>query len=264
LTKGPRSLSESNALAAVREVLGRRGARVLFALDVDGTIAPIVSRLGRARVPAATLRALDRLARIRGVTVALVSARSGRVLRRLVDVPRTRMAAQYGLEGVVAPAAALRRRWRRHAGRVAAALAPVADAFPGTVLERKSMAVALHHRGVPARRLPALRRALGRVALAARPLGFMPVRGHRVTEFVPRGYDKGRALAMLRKRYSPALVFYFGDTEADEPAFAVLGRTDFPVRVGTGPTRARYRVRGPQDVARFLRSVVSLRPGLRP
>ena len=244
--------------------MGRRGARVLVALDVDGTIAPIVEKLGRARVPAATLRVLDRLTRTRGVTVALVSARSRRVLKRLVDLPRARVAAQYGLEGVVAPAASLRKRWRRTAARIAADLGPVADAFPGAVLERKTMAAALHERGVPAGRLPALRRALRRVAATARPLGFAPVRGHRVTEFVPRGYDKGRALKMLRKRYAPAAVFYFGDSEADEPAFAVLGRNDFPVRVGPGPTRARYRVRGPGDVARFLRSVVSLRPGLGP
>ena len=245
-------------------MLGRRSARVLFALDVDGTIAPIVGRLGRARVPAGTLRLLDRLSRVRGVTVALVSARSRRALSRLVAFPRARVAAQYGLEGVVAPASGLRRRLRRGAARVAAIVAPVADAFPGTVLERKSMAVALHDRSVPPRRLPALRRALGRAAAAAGPIGFVPVRGHRVTEFVPRGYDKGRALAMLRKRYSPAVVFYFGDTEADEPAFTVLGRSDFSVRVGPGPTRAQYRVRGPGDVARFLRSVVSLRPGMRP
>jgi len=233
---------------------------VLLALDVDGTIAPIVAKLGRARVPAATLRVLDRLTRMQGVTVALVSARSRRVLRQLVDLPRARVAAQYGLEGVVGPAASHRRRWRRGAARIAALLEPMAEAVPGAVLERKSMAVALHDRGVARGRFPALRRALRRAAAAARPLGFGPVRGHRVTEFVPRGYDKGRALRMLRRRYA-GVVFYFGDSDADEPAFAVLGRNDFAVRVGPGRTRARYRVRGPGEVVRFLRSFISLRSG---
>lgn len=264
MTRGTRSLFETDARARIQALLDRRGGRVLVALDVDGTIAPIVAALGRARVPAATLRILLRLTRMRGVTVALVSARSRRVLKRLVNLPRARVAAQYGLEGAVAPAASLRKRWRRGAVQVAEALAPVAEVFPGAVLEPKSMAVALHDRGVPARRHPALRRALRRVAAGVRRLGFVPVRGHRVTEFVPRGYDKGRAMIQLRKRYAPAMVFYFGDSEADEPAFAVLGRNDFPVRVGSGPTRARYRVRGPEEVTRFLRSVVSLRPGLGP
>jgi trehalose 6-phosphate phosphatase len=100
--------------------------------------------------------------------------------------------------------------------------------------------------------------------VAARPLGFVPARGHRVTEFVPKGYDKGRALTLLRRRYAPGAVIYFGDTDADEPAFGVLGRNDFPVRVGPGRTGARYRVRGPGEVVRFLRSLISLRSGLDP
>ena len=264
MTKGSRSLFSAPARARTRSILGRRGTRVLLALDLDGTIAPIVAKLGRARVPAATLQMLDRLTRTRGVTVALVSARSRRVLGRLVPVPRARLAALYGLEGVVAPAASLRKRWRRGARRIAALMEPIAEAFPGTVLERKSMAVALHDRGVAAGRFPALRRALRRAATAARPLGFEPARGHRVTEFVPRGYDKGRALTMLRRRYAPDVVLYFGDADADEPAFAALRRNDFPVRVGPGRTRARYRVRGPAEVVRFLRSFLSLRSGLDP
>jgi len=264
VTKGSRSLFSAKARARARSVLGRRDARVLLALDVDGTIAPIVAKLGRARVPAATLRVLDRLTRMRGVTVALVSARSRRVLRHLVPVPRARLAALYGLEGVVAPPASHRKPWRRGARRIAAILEPIAEAFPDTVLERKSMAVALHDRGVAPGRFPALRRALQRAAKVARPLGFEPVRGHRVTEFVPRGYDKGRAVTALRQRYAPRVVVYFGDTDADEPAFAVLGRNDFPVRVGPGRTRARYRVRGPKEVVEFLRSLISLRSGLDP
>jgi len=237
---------------------------VLLALDVDGTIAPIVRKLGRARVPAATLRVLDRLTRMRGVTVALVSARSRRVLRRLVPVRRARVAALYGLEGVVAPAVSLRKRWRRGAGRIEAIVRSIADAFPGTVLERKSMAVALHDRGVAPGRFPALRRAIRRAAAAARPVGFETARGHRVTEFVPRGYDKGRAVSLLRRRYAPDVIVFIGDTEADEAAFAVLRGDDFSVRVGPGRTRAQYRVRGPGDVVRFLRSLISLRSGLNP
>ena len=44
-----------------------------------------------------------------------------------------------------------------------------------------------------------------------------------------------------------------------EHAFRVLGSGDFPVRVGPGPTRAPFRVRGPDDVARVLSAVVRLR-----
>jgi trehalose 6-phosphate phosphatase len=80
-----------------------------------------------------------------------------------------------------------------------------------------------------------------------------------VTDFVPRGYDKRHAIEALRRGASKAPAIYFGDTGADEPAFAALGPDDFPVRVGSGKTRARYRARGPADVGRFLRRLLELR-----
>ena len=120
------------------------------------------------------------------------------------------------------------------------------------------MTVALHDRNVPARRMPELRGLLRRVARDARKLGFEPARGKRVTDFVPRGYDKGKAVRLLRRRLDPSVIVYFGDSEADEPAFAALRPGDLPVRVGAGPTRARYRVRGPEDVARFFRELARL------
>jgi trehalose-6-phosphatase len=55
------------------------------------------------------------------------------------------------------------------------------------------------------------------------------------------------------------VIVYFGDSEADEPAFAALRPGDFPVRVGPGLTRARYRVPGPGEVVRFLRELTRLR-----
>ena len=261
MTRAARSLFDPEGRARVATAVTVGGLRVLVALDVDGTLAPIVSKPDRARVPAATLRLLARAARLPGVTVAVVSARSARDLKRLVPVAGIRVAAQYGLEGVVAPAAARRRRWRRDAARIATYLAPVAAAVPGARIEAKSLTAGLHDRAVSSRRLPALGGSLRRVAAAAARLGFVPVRGRRVTEFVPRGYDKGRAVTQLRRRYSPRTVFYFGDSEADERAFAVLGPDYFPVRVGPARSRARYRVREPGDVARFLRLLLSLRTG---
>jgi trehalose-6-phosphatase len=80
-----------------------------------------------------------------------------------------------------------------------------------------------------------------------------------VTDFVPRGYDKRYVIEALRRGAPRAPAIYFGDSDADEPAFAALGPDDVPVRVGSGKTRARYRARGPADVARFLRKLLDLR-----
>jgi trehalose 6-phosphate phosphatase len=258
---GARSLFAREVWSRAVEALSRPGRPVLVAVDFDGTLARIQSRPDRVHVSPATLRSLRRLTRNgpRGPRVALVTARPRRDLDRLLPVPGLLHATQYGLEGPTGPPARERARWRRGAREMERLLEPVAARIPGAWIERKGMTVALHDRRVSHRRMSELKRMLRRVTREGRALGFEPARGRRVTDFVPSGYDKGKAVRLLQGRLDPSVIVYFGDSEADEPAFAALGPRDFPVRVGPGPTRARYRVRGPGEVARFFRELLRLR-----
>jgi trehalose 6-phosphate phosphatase len=126
-------------------------------------------------------------------------------------------------------------------------------------VEAKGVTVAIHDRGVAPSRLRDLRRSVRGVARAAARLGYRPIAGRRVTEFAPRGIDKGRALAGIRRRAAADAVFYFGDSAADEPAFKLLGAGGYSIRVGPGPTRARFRVRDLRGVPQFLRALLSIR-----
>ncbi len=246
----------------VRRILGTPDRLVLVGLDLDGTLAPIVALPEMARVPALMLRALARASRAPGVRIAVLSARPLSDVRRLVPVPGLLLTGQYGLEGPTGPKAAIRAAYRRTGARLAHALMPIVEAAPGARLERKGMTLGVHDREVHASRLRRLREALASVAAGeAKRGGFVSVRGRRVTDFVPRGFDKGRVIASLRTRLTSDVVFYFGDSPGDEPAFAALHRPDFPVRVGPGRTRARYRVAGIAGVIRFLSAVAALRAG---
>lgn len=247
----------------MRDALARSGRRTLVAVDFDGTLAPIQTRPERVHVPDEILRTLRRFTNASRPRprLALVTARPKRDVKRLLPVGGILTVAQYGLESSLGPGAGERARWRRAAREVERLLDPLAVSIPGAWVEFKSMTVALHDRRVPPRRLPELRRLLRRVARRARALGFEPARGKRVTDFVPRGYDKGRVVRLLRERYRPEVIVYFGDSDADEPAFAALGPGDVGIRVGPGPTRARYRVRSPEEVGRFFRELHGLRKG---
>ena len=245
---------------AIAEGNGKpRGMRPLIAFDVDGTLAPIVLDPARVKVPGSTKRLLAALASDSGLVVAVVTARRERDLRHLLPVRRIRRVAQYGLEGAVAPSSAVRATWRRRARKIRRLVEPIAASTPGSWIEDKGMTVALHDRLVGASNLPALKRALRRAAVKAERFGFLTERGSRVTDFVPRGYDKGHALEALRRSARGAPVIYFGDSDADESAFAALGPDDVPVRVGPGRTRARFRARNVAVVARFLRRLIDLR-----
>lgn len=232
---------------------------MLIALDFDGTIAPIVNRPDQVRVPAATRRWLSRAARKPGLRVAALSARPMADLARYLPDGGLLRVAQYGLEGADSPEPARLARFRHGARRIGMELEALVPRHRGAWIEDKRLTIALHYRGVGAPRRASLLRALRPIEARAGRLGFHTEPGRCVIDFVPARYDKGRALRALRRRVRPAVTFYFGDTDGDEPAFAVLGRADFAVRVGAGPTAAPYRVRGPGDVARFLRAVAALR-----
>jgi trehalose 6-phosphate synthase/phosphatase len=229
------------------------------AFDLDGTLAPIVARPERASVPPALGRRLSRAARAPGVTIAVVSARRLADVRRLLPAPGVLRIGQYGLEGPGAPTNIVRARIRRRAKALLARIQVALGSARAASLDFKGMTLAVHDRGLGPARAEALRSALRPALARAGRSGFVPAAGRRVTELVPRGHDKGRALRALRRRAAPSTVFYFGDSDGDEPAFAVLGPADFPVRVGRGRTLAAYRIRGPAEVARFLAALVALR-----
>jgi trehalose 6-phosphate phosphatase len=258
-----RPLFHPESWARVRAALRARNRPVLVALDLDGTIAPIAPLPKLARVPAATLRSIARAARAGGVRVVVLSARRVSDMRRLIPVRNVLLVGQYGLEGPLAPPRRVLARLRRACGRVTRALIPRVRPVRGALLEPKGLTVAVHNRNVSgalARRK--LREGVRSVASnQASRAGLVPTPGRRVVDFVPRGRDKGVALRALRARLRPRVrtVFYFGDSEGDEPAFRALGRGDFPVRVGRGATRARYRVADLRSVTRFLDAVAAHR-----
>jgi len=66
--------------------------------------------------------------------------------------------------------------------------------------------------------------------------------GKEVVEIAVVQADKGVALRRLADEVGAEAVVYLGDDLTDEDAFSVLGPGDVGIKVGDGPTLARYRV----------------------
>jgi len=258
-----RSLTTRGPWSQFRQAL-RGEEAVLIGLDLDGTLARIADHPERARVLPRVLRVLEKCIRARGTHVAIVSARPLVAMRRLLPIAGLHRVGQYGLEGILAPATARRAALRRTTTKLARQATLEVARIPGAWVERKGLTFAVHDRAVAPANRPALARIVRRLAAEARRRGFRPVAGHRVTDFVPAGFDKGTALRGVIRELEPDRTLYFGDSAADEPAFGVLGSSDFAIRVGPGATRAPFRIGGPDDVARVLRAVVELRNGAAP
>ncbi|MGZ3099863.1 trehalose-phosphatase [Streptomyces sp. H72] len=256
------------------DALLARPARAVVALDFDGTLAPIVPDPDRARAHPDAVPALAALA----PKVASVAVITGRPAE--VAVRHGGFANAPGLEHLVVLGHYGAERWDAATGTlsapephpgVAAVRAELPEllersgAGPGTWVEEKGYAVAVHTRRAPDPQaaFEALRAPL--TGLAARH-GLIVEPGRMVLELRPPGMDKGAALRAHARDVGAETVVYAGDDLGDLPAFAAVdalraeGTPGLLVCSGSDEVpdlrkRADVVVDGPAGVVRLLRAL---------
>jgi trehalose 6-phosphate phosphatase len=191
-------------------------ARAAILLDVDGTLAPIVSHPELAEVPEDARAELRRLL-VRYGLVACISGRTGRDAWRLVGVDGITYVGVHGLE--LAPEA---EAWRP-------ALHTFSDVdWPW--VEDKGLTVAFHWR--EAADEEAARSELETIARRARDLGLEARWGRKVLELRPPiDADKGTAVRALLEEHELRRALYAGDDTTDLDAFRGLDGCEVAVRV---------------------------------
>ena len=143
-----------------------------------------------------------------------------------------------------------------------------ADRTPGSRIEEKSFSLAWHYRQADPEFGEWLAKELAdtlHAQLAGTDLAILL--GNKVVEVRYAWANKGEALAAGRTRRKPAdFTLAIGDDRTDEDMFERLSADDWSVKVGRGPTRARFRIAGPAEVRALLallldgRSLGPLRP----
>ena len=236
----------------------RTQGRRLIVVDYDGTLVPFAATPDLA-VPDPGLRELLRdLAAEPTTTVAVVSGRPRAALESWFGDLDLALAAEHGA-------------WWRWPGdrwqavaEAPAGLAAVTDVLaritrqtPGSRVEVKERSVAWHYRLVDpllaSRRRDDLIMALAPLVGDALEL----LEGARVLEVRGRGIDKGGAVRRLiaAAGVDEAEVVIAGDDVTDEDMFAAVGPAAVTIRVGTGLSRARFRVVSPAALRAALGSL---------
>jgi trehalose 6-phosphate phosphatase len=214
-------------------------------LDVDGTLIEIAHHPDAVSVGGRVLTTIGALARAASGALALISGRAVADLDRLFTPLHLPCAGQHGLER------------RDAAGRmhIAGGPSPALDlvrgelsrfthTHPGSHVEDKGLAVALHYREVPqaAEEVLALGRDIARRygdSLAIQP-------GKMVLEFRTPGADKGAAIAafMAEAPFSGRRPVFIGDDVTDEAGFSEVNRRGgISVRIGEdAATAATFRM----------------------
>ncbi|MEA2025282.1 MAG: bifunctional alpha,alpha-trehalose-phosphate synthase (UDP-forming)/trehalose-phosphatase, partial [Chloroflexota bacterium] len=240
-------------------------SRRLLLLDYDGTLVDIKPRPQDAAPTPALIHLLGDLAALPDTTTAIVSGRSQSDIEGWFGgIPNLGLAVEHGAV-MRAPGAG---HWETLRGgmdlswkdRVRPLLEQFAASAPGSLVEDKEYALAWHYRLVDAEfgewlaneLVTTLENLLGGTELAV-------IHGNKVVEVRYAWANKGEVAVRLATGFRrKAFVLAMGDDRTDEDLFGALPKSAWTIRVGTGSTTARFRLPGPRDVKRLLRSLTEV------
>jgi trehalose 6-phosphate phosphatase len=251
-----------SALEHVEEIAGASDGSLAIFLDYDGTLTPIVSRPDQAVLMDSTRAILRTLAA--KMPVAILSGRDLDDVRQRVNIGAIVYAGSHGFD--IAGPRGVRKEIATEflpgLEMVEQELGKQLAGIAGARAERKRFSIAAHYRNVNASDIPKVERAVSEVAARHRELRKMD--GKKVYELLPDiDWDKGKAVLWLlenlgleRAKVRP---IYIGDDRTDEDAFRALEKSGVGILVSEEPrpTAARYSLKDPAEVERFLRELVA-------
>ena len=231
-------------------------------LDYDGTLTPIVEHPDLAVLSDHGRTTLEQLAATTA-TVAILSGRDADDVIGKVGVPGLYYAGSHGFD-IRTPsgdaAGGDLDRFDAFLPELEAAEGELRDALadvPGSNIERKRYAIAVHYRQVPNEHHATVGDAVERIGKAHPSLRVAG--GKMIFELRPDVlWDKGTALNWLLAEMGldvpEVLPVYVGDDVTDEDAFRELEHRGLGIVVGREerPTRARYALDDTDDVRLFL------------
>jgi trehalose-phosphatase len=248
-----------SALEHVQDIAGGNRQLAIF-LDYDGTLTPIVSHPEKALLSDSMRQALQSL--VMQASVAILSGRDLDDVGQRVNIDAIVYAGSHGFD--IAGPRGLRKEMATEflprLDMIEKELDKQLAGILGARVERKRFSIAAHYRNVNENDVSKVERAVSEVAARHRELRKMD--GKKVYELLPDiDWDKGKAVLWLleipgleRAKVRP---IYIGDDRTDEDAFRALGQRGVGILVSEQPrsTAARYALKNPAEVERFLREL---------
>ena len=216
-------------------------SRLMVLVDFDGTIAHFTVDPSRAATEPSACQALNTLATLPLTDVSIVSGRAlGDLRERCRDLNGVRFVGSHGAEYITEQARTLTPEQSAVLERAVSTAQSLGARVPGTIIERKPFGVVLHVRGALSEAgdsiIAEFQHQLRDICVGAF------IEGNRVIEYTVVSTSKGSAVERLRKEFAPLHILAIGDDVTDETAFAALSPTDFSIKVGSGPSNAKFRI----------------------
>ncbi|MFL5594592.1 MAG: trehalose-phosphatase [Gemmatimonadaceae bacterium] len=245
-----------------RRITGRRELPApqtdwAYFFDIDGTLVDIAPTPAEIYLAHDLHSLIRRLHDATGGALALISGRSISNVDMIFGGSRLPVAGQHGLERRDASGKISRHHdISEKLERARIDLRETAKRHHGLLLEDKGLSLALHYRAAP--RLASFAHRRMRSIAAGIGRDFAVQAGKRVVELKPSGRDKGEAVKefMHEQPFRGRKPVFVGDDLTDEYGFKVVNALGgYAVKVGTGPTAARFRVEDVSAVKSWLEQI---------
>lgn len=232
----------------------------LIFLDYDGTLVPFQKKPELA-IPSEDLKELLKsLTKIPNSEIVIISGRDKNTLIEWLDGIDVTIVAEHG--------AWIRERgkeWRLFKQalndwkpRIRPILETNSDRLPGSFIEEKDFSLVWHYRNAD----PELAEVRGKeltddlVQFTAN-MDVSVLQGNKVIEVKNTGISKGYAGMDLVRSINPEQILSIGDDWTDEDLFRALPKHAISIKVGLGPSNAKYSLKDYLEVRDFLKGFIN-------
>jgi trehalose 6-phosphate synthase/phosphatase len=233
-------------------------SRRLLLLDYDGTLMPFFTRPEGAQPTENLLSLLTGLATDPKNLVVIISGRCRSTLESWLGGIDLGLVAEHGAwlkENEWELLEPFTDEWKEE---IRSILEVHMDRTPGSFIEEKECSLVWHYRKADAA-LASLRARELKDALLhlTTNLDLGVLEGSKVMEIKHIGINKGRAAQRWLAKEQWDFILAIGDDITDEDIFGVLPDTAYSLKVGLGPSKARFNIASQHEVSELLQDMVA-------
>jgi len=236
-----------------------QGNNRLILLDYDGTLVPFAEKPEKAEPDNELLRLVKALTRDIKNEVVIVSGRDKGTLDKWFGSLNVGLIAEHGVwikeKGeswkMIEP---LRIDWKEE---IRPFLELYADRTPGSFIEEKEFSLVWHYRKAdPELSLIRTRELIDDLVNLTANLNLQVLEGNKVVEVKNAGINKGRATLRWIAKEGWDFILAVGDDWTDEDIFEILAETAYSIKIGLGPSKAKFNLESVTDVRLLLKGLV--------
>lgn len=236
-----------------------RAKKRLLLLDYDGSLVPFTGHYAASRPPQSLQNLLKKLSADDKNDVVLISGRSADDLDDRFAGLRLNLVAEHGAMTKRAGSknwhtlTRAESRWKR---QILPILHKYTAMTPRAIVEEKPHSLVWHYRQSPPyyaqKHAVVLKRLLKPIL---KTYGLAMFQGSKIIEIKNPSINKGSALQpWLKNKYE--FILAIGDDYTDEDMFTTIPLAASSIKIGRGPTKAKYRLADSKETARLLQRLM--------